>query len=677
MRRFVDISRLTLKSIVFMVILLAILAFVLFALARNNGINTADKQPDPLLSKYLQRSLVSVNTYDAPRIIAPTNKWFSSLAFQQPSDPIFAWPLALQTTSKGFSLSQPQISASTNTIAAPFTQDLDVTIGDQVTQTVTGYDDLSVSFNLSDQLRPALDIRMTRGSPYLFMNLRAGSTLSVNSASFTLSQGGSKQEAIFMNGDVRYGLVVDKNTTIDVSGNSIEIKAGDSSGQVTIFAIPKNANIEQFIQVATHPITKTAVSSIVRKGKLITTYSLTTADKSPTLFGLLPFANQSTSTAYGSFSTLEGVQNVHRGNSFSFSSNVSSPPDSLSLVDISKSERDTLKQLLLTDSSSLKFDKDDSYYGGKEVYRAAQLLQLTKQLGMTSQADHIQSLLETRLSQWFDPSGYEKRSSRYFYYDNNLDGLVAATPDFGSDAFNDHHFHYGYYLGAASILARYDSQFLHANRGSINLLAKDIMNTDRSDPNFPYIRTFDAYVGHSWASGFGTFSDGQNQESSSEAVNAWYGAYEWGKVSGNSQLESMALTLYTRESQAARSYWLSAPNIPGYSHDIISLVWSGKLDYATFFNNSPDAKIGIQLIPMSPGSSYLEAGGTLSIESQLSSLSQELGGKQPTVFKDYLLMYKAMYDPKGALTDLEGLKSTDIDDADSMSYVHAWVYSHQ
>lgn len=34
----------------------------------------------------------------------PTNKWFSSLAFKQPSDPVFAYPLAFQTTANGFAI---------------------------------------------------------------------------------------------------------------------------------------------------------------------------------------------------------------------------------------------------------------------------------------------------------------------------------------------------------------------------------------------------------------------------------------------------------------------------------------------------------------------------------------------------------------------------------------------
>lgn len=62
----------------------------------------------------------------------------------------------------------------------------------------------------------------------------------------------------------------------------------------------------------------------------------------------------------------------------------------------------------------------------------------------------------------------------------------------------------------------------------VDLLIRDIASTDRSDPLFPYLRCFDKYAGHSWASAEANFADGNNQESSSESLNAWYGLILWG-----------------------------------------------------------------------------------------------------------------------------------------------------
>ena len=64
----------------------------------------------------------------------------------------------------------------------------------------------------------------------------------------------------------------------------------------------------------------------------------------------------------------------------------------------------------------------------------------------------------------------------------------------------------------------------------MNLLAQDIAAALPSD-ELPQLRTFDPYAGHSWASGTSPFADGNNQESSSEAVTAWNGLGLWAQAS--------------------------------------------------------------------------------------------------------------------------------------------------
>ncbi|MEK8105205.1 glycosyl hydrolase [Micromonospora sp. M12] len=50
----------------------------------------------------------------------------------------------------------------------------------------------------------------------------------------------------------------------------------------------------------------------------------------------------------------------------------------------------------------------------------------------------------------------------------------------------------------------------------VDLLIRDANNYRRGDTQFPYLRDFDIYAGHDWASGHGSFGSGNNQESSSE-----------------------------------------------------------------------------------------------------------------------------------------------------------------
>ena len=72
---------------------------------------------------------------------------------------------------------------------------------------------------------------------------------------------------------------------------------------------------------------------------------------------------------------------------------------------------------------------------------------------------------------------------------------------------NDHHFHYGYFIRAAAEIARHDPAWASDAHwgGMVSLLVRDIASPDRDDPMFPFLRNFDPYAGHSWASGHAKF----------------------------------------------------------------------------------------------------------------------------------------------------------------------------
>ncbi len=65
------------------------------------------------------------------------------------------------------------------------------------------------------------------------------------------------------------------------------------------------------------------------------------------------------------------------------------------------------------------------------------------------------------------------------------------------------------------------------------LVAKSYANYDRADQRFPFFRTFDIWRGHSFADGNG-FPDGNNQESTGEAINSWAGMILLGEHSATS-----------------------------------------------------------------------------------------------------------------------------------------------
>ncbi len=89
----------------------------------------------------------------------------------------------------------------------------------------------------------------------------------------------------------------------------------------------------------------------------------------------------------------------------------------------------------------------------------------------------------------------------------------------------------------------------------MTLLAADIAGGSDTGMT-PRLRVFDAWASHSWASGTAPFADGNNQESTAEAVTAWAGLDLWARAAGDAALERQAVWLMSSEAAAAQAYWL-------------------------------------------------------------------------------------------------------------------------
>ncbi len=81
-------------------------------------------------------------------------------------------------------------------------------------------------------------------------------------------------------------------------------------------------------------------------------------------------------------------------------------------------------------------------------------------------------------------------------------------------------------------------------------VAKEYANWDRKDARFPFLRTFDiGPQGHSWAGGTSS-PGGENQESSSEAVQrVGQGSSIWAKVLNDQEMMATGVMGYAAESE--------------------------------------------------------------------------------------------------------------------------------
>ena len=201
---------------------------------------------------------------------------------------------------------------------------------------------------------------------------------------------------------------------------------------------------------------------------------------------------------------------------------------------------------------------DDTYWTGKGLGRAARIAEIADQLGDTATRD---TALD-RHPQPRSPTGSPPRRARpaeLFYYDQQLghpDRLpgVATAPTRSSTTTTSTT------ATSSPRRRRWPSSTRPGPRpsqygGMVDLLIRDANNYDRADTRFPYLRDFDIYAGHDWASGHGAFGAGNNQESSSEGMNFANALIQWGQATGNTAVRDAGIFIYTTQAAAIQEYW--------------------------------------------------------------------------------------------------------------------------
>lgn len=208
------------------------------------------------------------------------------------------------------------------------------------------------------------------------------------------------------------------------------------------------------------------------------------------------------------------------------------------------------------------------------------------------------------------------------FYDTKFGGLIASRSwdslnlnngiDFGSALYNDHHFHYGYILYAASSIAKGDPAWFTSNGNHylnrVTDLIRDIANPSRTDGHFSMMRYKDWFDGNSWANGLVPYGSGKNQESSSEAVNAWYGMYLFGLAMNNDNIKNTGALMLQQEIRAAKKYYhIKLPQVnpvyPSYytnNYHIVTNLYQNGIDAHTFFLTTNYTIHGIHVLPVTP-----------------------------------------------------------------------------
>ncbi len=480
------------------------------------------------------------------------------------------------------------------------------------------YSDWAVTADWTDGAKN-LRATMAHGCPYVFFKLTGGNAKVTFTAAPTvwLNEGGVL--GVTVNGH-DYGVFAPTGSTWTGTGND-RLTSLSGKNYLSVGLLPDGLSSDDLRKQAltlfkSHAyafVTNTKVAwSYDEKNALVNSVFTSTTEvkegtETQTLQALyrhqwLYCVNPLTNYTYTS---PRGVMKLFNGNAFT----TSMPFTGILPVFPDKGYDKAVLGQYINAETGYNISNGDTYNAGKSLGRVAQLVNIADQLGNTAARTTFINKLKDQLQNWF--TAQDGKKSQVFYYSQKWNTLFGYPASFHSDdEINDHHFHAGYFIMAAATIAKYDPDWAsQANWGGmVDMVIRDVANYDDADKRFPHLRNFDPYAGHSWAHGSEYYGRGNNQESSSEAMNFHTALYMWGMNTNNKAVRDLAIYMYTTEALAVQQYWFDAdktvfPSL--YPNPCIGQLMSNGGTYHTFFGDLANYIHLINFLPLNTGSVYL------------------------------------------------------------------------
>ena len=295
------------------------------------------------------------------------------------------------------------------------------------------------------------------------------------------------------------------------------------------------------------------------------------------------------------------------------------------------------------------------YYDGKALAKFAAIVYVLHEMV------HNETLALTGLMKLQEAFAFHINGQQNYplVYDLAWGGAVSVSTylssnsgdDFGNTYYNDHHFHFGYFVYAAAVIGYFNPAWLEqdTNKAWVNMLVRDYANSIPDDPYFPFSRSFDWYHGHSWAKGLYPTADGKDQESSSEDTMASYAIKMWGKIINDENMEARGNLMLAIQARTLPLYYLytddNTVQPPDYiGNKVAGILFENKLDHVTYFGNAIEYIQGIHMLPLMPMSTLIRSKDFVSQEwdaySFATYVNQVQGG-----WKGVLMANLAIIDP--------------------------------
>lgn len=627
---------------------------------------------------------------------AQTSQWYSTVVYSAKPEAIFVQPLAVKPTATGLEISLPvkQVrSTERRDVEIHYPHSSPVLIAPAAfvpgQSRLAKHGDWSVTISMGRDT-DNMNVSVAHGVPYAFVQISRGDALLKLPAGAT---------ALVNPLDPRILLLDAKGVHYAVFGpgganwrqnaaTEWQLQLPQGKGYFSAAVLP-DATPETLALFTRHAYTfiddtRVKWSFDPVSSRVETTFTAKTktmeGEPSTAMLGLYPhhwFNNPSLVIKPGpEFDTVRGKIRLLESDSFKTSAiyagfvpfwpGVADASRQAELQELMKVDQRNARRMMLEEGKG-------PYWQGKGLQRILKLMDVVEQQGDLEGRDRLLDLVKKRTESWFTGEG-----GGYFHYDSKQ-GTVASYPEefFTVEQLNDHHFTYGYWIRAAADIALRDPNWAASEKwgGMVDLLIADIATTQREQARFPFLRNFDPYEGHSWASGIGMGEMGNNQESSSEAINAWAGLILWGEIKGDQVLRDLGLYLYTTEVEAINHYWFDIHGkvlAPEYKNLEVSQLFGGMYSHNTWWTDDPRQIKGINLLPITTASTYLGRNPAF-VKKNVATLVPETAiynargfyAKPPDIWQDIFAQYLGLADPAAALATWNRWGSFELGDTRS------------
>ena len=559
-----------------------------------------------------------------------------------------------------------------------------------------------------------MDATFVHGSPYAYFKVYQGSALIRTKASDSTEKGTFYSEGdnlgiwTDVSGVRNSFLVTGEGATnfSNIASNEITIDSASNEFTLaylpTLSGVPSDAMSSFFAANARNIVASVDIDYVVDRDTNMVTVSHSYLDEQgievETIAGLHPlhWKHSSQQTSDYKIRSARGMIKFAALSNFSYQIPYVGVLPTLPSISNTYDEnilRNLVKDFIDQGESSW-IDSTDTYWSGKAYGRAAELAAIARSIGMEDESNQVINWLKAELSDWFTAeTDGELDVFRYFVYDEEWDTLLGLEEAYGShQRLADHHFHYGYFVRAAAEVCRIDASWCGDDQFGpmIELLIRDYAG-NKDDEMFPYLRNFDPANGFSWADGKADALQGNNNESTSEAANAYGAIVLYGMITGNDALVDKGMYLHASTAAAYWQYWNNIDgyknrggdqdNFPsGYDKITTSIIWASGADFATWFSGAYAHILGIQGLPSNPLIFHVSQYAEYMRDYVALGLTESSNGKPSGLvddqWRDLWWNLWAMTDADSAISDYNSVGSNYAAEAgESKAHTYHWIHT--